>query len=93
MISQEQYENALDLIEKYKSQEQKNIIKTCCVCKTTEIISLSPVFDIKDSMWSGGIVETINAGYGSFHDMDSFIVAICDDCITNLVESKIVEKI
>ena len=93
MITQEQYENALDIIEKYKSQDKKNIIKTCCVCKTTNIFSLSPVFNIKDSMWCGGIVETINAGYGSCYDTDSFLMAICDDCITNLVGSKIIEKI
>ncbi len=36
-------------------------------------------------MWNDGIVNIIDAGYGSSHDTDSFVIAICDDCIkTNL---------
>jgi hypothetical protein len=33
-------------------------------------------------MWNGGIVQVINAGYGSGHDTDQYIIAICDDCIS-----------
>ena len=33
-------------------------------------------------MWNGGIVHIIEAGYGSGHDGDQYIIAICDDCIT-----------
>jgi hypothetical protein len=28
-----------------------------------------------------GIIQIVNAGYGSKHDGDEFIIAICDDCI------------
>ena len=37
-------------------------------------------------MWDGGIVHVIDAGYGSSHDTDQYIIAICDDCITKEVE-------
>ena len=32
-------------------------------------------------MWNDGVVNKISAGYGSIHDGDEFIIAICDDCI------------
>ena len=31
----------------------------------------------------GGIIHVIDAGYGSKHDGDQFIIAICDDCIND----------
>jgi hypothetical protein len=30
---------------------------------------------------NNGIIQTIDAGYGSRHDTDKFVIAICDDCI------------
>lgn len=33
-------------------------------------------------MWNGGIVQIIDAGYGSNHDTDRYVIAICDECIT-----------
>lgn len=33
-------------------------------------------------MWNDGIVHKVSAGYGSSHDGDEFIIAICDECIT-----------
>ena len=32
-------------------------------------------------MWDGGIVEKINAGYGSVLDGNMYVIAICDECI------------
>jgi hypothetical protein len=32
-------------------------------------------------MWNDGLVHKVSAGYGSSHDGDEFIIAICDDCI------------
>ncbi len=40
------------------------------------------VTNTNNRMWSGGIVHIIDAGYGSSHDTDKFVIAICDDCIT-----------
>ena len=36
---------------------------------------------IDNEMVDGGIIHLIDAGYGSKHDGDRFILAICDDCI------------
>jgi len=35
------------------------------------------------AMWDSGLVGRIGAGYGSEHDTDTFLIAICDDCITS----------
>lgn len=37
--------------------------------------------DAGSQMWNGGVVHSITAGYGSNHDMDEFIIAICDECL------------
>ena len=36
---------------------------------------------INNEMVGNGIINIIDAGYGSVHDMDQFIIAICDHCI------------
>ena len=42
--------------------------------------------NINNEMVSDGIIQIIDAGYGSKHDTDQFIIAICDDCITENLE-------
>jgi len=37
--------------------------------------------NINNEMIYNGIIQIIDAGYGSKHDGDQFIIAICDDCI------------
>jgi hypothetical protein len=39
---------------------------------------------------SDGIVDSIRAGHWSRHDGDTFIFALCDDCLDNLKEKKTV---
>ena len=34
-----------------------------------------------NEMIDNGIIHIIDAGYGSVHDGDQFVIAICDDCI------------
>jgi hypothetical protein len=41
---------------------------------------------INNEMVNDGIIQTIDAGFGSIHDTDTFIIAICDDCITENLE-------
>ena len=36
---------------------------------------------IDNEMIAGGIIQIVTSGYGSNHDGDKFIIAICDDCI------------
>lgn len=35
----------------------------------------------ESSMWNGGIVDRISAGYGSKLDGNMYIIAICDSCV------------
>ncbi len=42
--------------------------------------------DINSKMISDGIISTIHARYGSSHDTDTFIIAICDECISENLE-------
>jgi len=41
---------------------------------------------IDNDMVNGGIIQRIHAGFGSAHDTDSFIIAICDNCIAENLE-------
>ena len=41
---------------------------------------------VDNEMINGGIVQLIHAGFGSAHDTDSFIIAICDSCIAENLE-------
>lgn len=44
--------------------------------------------NVNNEMIDNGIIHIIDAGYGSGHDGDQFIIAICDDCIKeNLQDS------
>jgi hypothetical protein len=42
--------------------------------------------NINNEMVHNGIIQVIDAGYGSNRDGDQFIIAICDDCIKENVE-------
>lgn len=65
--------------------------RTCCVCKEKVIskIEADHIHPLRQEqgMWADGVVEKITFGYGSKHDMDSYYIAICDNCITELKES------
>ena len=41
---------------------------------------------IQNEMIDNGIIHIIDAGYGSRHDDDRIILAICDDCIKENLE-------
>ena len=44
--------------------------------------------NVSNEMIDNGIIHIIDAGYGSRHDGDQFVIAICDDCIKeNLQEA------
>lgn len=64
-------EDAIFLIEKIgpeKDHQPKN--------QYTQKVSTAD-----NRMWNDGIVQIISAGYGSKHDTDQFVMAICDECI------------
>ena len=45
----------------------------------------------RDYMWNNGTVEKFECGYGSKHDGDVIIAALCDNCIDKLVKDKKIE--
>ena len=42
--------------------------------------------NVNNEMIDNGIIHIIDAGYGSKHDGDQIILAICDDCIKDNLE-------
>ena len=54
--------------------------------ETVEMEGQKIPYTINNSMVNGGIIHIIDAGYGSKHDGDRFIIAICDDCIKENLE-------
>jgi len=59
------------------------IKKRFCLLCNKEIIPLHIEHHDKpeSSMWKGGVVDKIAAGYGSDLDGRMYIIAICDNCI------------
>lgn len=41
----------------------------------------SETIKAENRMWLDGVIGNISAGYGSVHDGDMFVIAICDKCI------------
>ena len=74
----------------------------CICCKKYNVVPLDIIvgqFDEENLLWeqdqfedinhkmiNGGIIHSIQAGYGSKHDTDTFIIAICDECISYNLE-------
>ena len=42
--------------------------------------------NVNNEMVEDGIIHIIDAGYGSKHDGDQFVIAICDDCIKECLQ-------
>ncbi len=42
--------------------------------------------NVNNEMIDNGIIHIIDAGYGSKHDGDQFVIAICDKCIKSNLE-------
>ena len=48
--------------------------------------------NVNNEMIDNGIIHIIHAGYGSIHDGDQIVIAICDDCI-KLYQNLLIRKI
>ena len=64
-----------------------------CDCEVNPIHFNVPKEEINPSEYDAkvcwdGIVEKVSAGYGSIHDGDQYLIAICDKCITEAKENK-----
>lgn len=90
-IKLEDFEKAKQIIFDYYNQDFEEIHgkNRPCICCNKEIKPIHPnhIRFPESGMYDGGIVDKISAGYGSNHDTDMFIIAICDTCITELREN------
>lgn len=89
IIKKEEYDKALAIIEAYNNQINSKIVtnRVCCICKNKVITKMNDnIHPLKQEqgMWNDGVVEKITFGYGSKHDMNSYYIAICDNCIDEL---------
>ena len=91
-INLEEFEKAKQLIADYYNQDFKEIHGNDrpCICCDKKIKPIHPeiIRFPQSGMYSGGLVDKVAAGYGSSHDTDMFIIAICDECIDRLKEEK-----
>jgi len=93
MIDKEKYLKAKQEVSEYEEKMNLTLCKdrTCCVCQEKVIKSirgeyLDPLRQ-ESGMWDDGVVEKITFGFGSRqHDMESFYIAMCDDCMTDLLK-------
>lgn len=104
MITKQEFENAQQVVFEYKSEINKQLIskRTCICCKQKEVKPLEGMGLAEGSIksteqeqgcWNDGTVEKVTFGYGSRHDMRSFYVAICDDCIEQLEKDGLIVDI
>jgi hypothetical protein len=84
-----------ELHNKYVKEE-----KTCIVCKKNKVtletklhsLPVDPLKQHEDGMWNNGTVERISFGYGSRHDLSTYYIAVCDDCIEEAIKAGVVEN-
>ena len=88
-ITEDQYKESLEIIKKYSLPKEKHFTKICCCCKK-DIISLYKESNEDYCMWDSAIVGKISAGFGSDHDLNTYLIAICDNCITELINNEII---
>lgn len=64
-----------------------------CICCDLEIEEIERGINSKpwESMWRGGVVTKIAAGFGSIVDGNVYFMAICDGCIKAKVDSGVLE--
>lgn len=72
----------------------------CICCGTT----IKPLYEDKPeqelifsenihSIWDGGIVSKISAGFGSSNDGEVYVIGVCDECINKKVNSGVVAHV
>lgn len=103
-MNPEEYEILKKKVNEYERVLMKKKLHSfvCVSCKKKEIPTLfiDDNDDISENMvnnqekwtYSNGGVGTIHFGYGSSHDMSKYYVALCDECVLNLVEENILHK-
>ncbi|RPD43495.1 hypothetical protein [Paracnuella aquatica] len=98
MIDEDQYKEALQVIELYEQQQRQRLVKArTCICCRTAIVSpsgtLPKVDEQEKGMWEGGAVASVAPGYGSRHDGERFYISLCDECIEKASEEGLAARI
>lgn len=95
-----QYEKAKKTVQKYLAERSRELIKphTCICCKKNKISIVDFERDYapdptnqQGEFTKSGVIEKILCGYGSKHDTTCFYIAICDECITDLIKNNHVQ--
>lgn len=95
MPTAQDYKNAQKVIEEFNNQLVLEFVKpVTCICCGTKIQPLmiehtSDPAKLDESWWDDGTVSKINPGYGSRHDLSSFFIGICDNCLDKAIQSGI----
>ena len=82
-----------DIIRTYRrDMESKYVQKTkvCVICKKSHVILMESRYPINplgqtEACWIGGTVAKLDPGYGSKFDLDTYLVAICDECLEQAI--------
>lgn len=86
---------AKKLVERYNTQvhTQFKRIYTCICCKDKKIDPIDNQADLlspDQQNWYGGAVFMVDFGYGSDHDLSSFLMGVCDSCVNDLIKEKFI---
>lgn len=93
MVTKNEYLEALNTVNEYLSQTTKHSFKCSC-CRQEDVYSDSVnMFNIEQSMWINGTISKVSFGYGSSHDMETYLIAICDTCVYNLKNENVIKKV
>ncbi len=74
-------------MEKKTSKNKRQCI--FCECDIKRMYPERPKGKPESDMWLNGIVDKIHAGYGSDHDGNIYVIAICDSCL--IKKKKVIE--
>lgn len=100
-MNPEEYEILKKKLHDYEQSINKNKLKThiCVSCKTTiveplftEVLSHKNTHNQETMSYSSGGVGVIHFGYGSSYDMSTYYVALCDDCVENLISQGLLHE-
>lgn len=99
-VTKDDYLKAIQIVNDYNQKLKEQIhTETKCICCKDKIIKPMNInyFDKDDlskhDMWKDGTVENISFGYGSNHDCKTYKIAICDDCIDDLLKENIIQDV
>lgn len=88
IITREQCEKAKQTILLFENQSFIKIYGKSrpCICCNKKIKLTYPSHNNhpESASYDGGVVSKISAGYGSTHDTNMYIIALCDQCIDKL---------